>query len=159
MLDKKAADALKTVPLSNNKVCRRIDDMATNIVEQVVNKMNRAGQFALQLDKMTDVSGEAQLLAFVRYNEESDIHEHFLFCKKLTGQTTGEELFQLIDSFFKDNNLEWKSCSHICTDGAAAMTGKVRGLHGRVMMVNPEIKWNHCIIHREALASKRMSPE
>ena len=39
------------------------------------------------------------------------------------------------------------------------MTGKVRGLHGRVMMVNPEIKWNHCIIHREALASKRMSPE
>ena len=78
MLDKKAADALKTVPLSNNKVCRRIDDMATNIVEQVVNKMNRAGQFALQLDKMTDVSGEAQLLAFVRYKEESDIHVHIL---------------------------------------------------------------------------------
>ena len=67
MLDKKAADALKTVPLSNNTVCRRIDDMATNIVEQVVNKMNRAGLFALQLDEMTDVSGEAQLLAFVRY--------------------------------------------------------------------------------------------
>ena len=85
MLDKKAADALKTVPLPNNTVCRRIDDMATNIVEQVVNKMNRAGQFALQLDKMTDVSGEAQLLAFVRYNEESDIHVPFSVLQEADG--------------------------------------------------------------------------
>ncbi len=29
--------------------------------------MKQAGQFTLQLDEMTDVSGEAQLLAFVRY--------------------------------------------------------------------------------------------
>jgi len=70
MLDKKAADALKTVPLSNNTVCRRVDDMSTNIVGQVVNTIKRAGQFALQFDEMTDVSGEAQLLAFARYTEE-----------------------------------------------------------------------------------------
>ena len=40
--------------------------------------MNKAGQFALKFDEMTDVSGEAQLLAFVRYKEESDIHVHIL---------------------------------------------------------------------------------
>jgi len=70
MLEKKAADTLKTVPLSNNTVCRRIDDMSTNIVGQVVNTIKKAGQFALQFDEMTDVSGEAQLLAFARYTEE-----------------------------------------------------------------------------------------
>lgn len=159
MIDKKAADTLKTVPLSNNTVSRRIDDMSINIVGQVVDKMKQAGQFALQLDEMTDVSGEAQLLAFVRYKDVTDINEHILFCKKLTGKTTGEDIFQVMDSFFKDNNLEWKSCSHICTDGAAAMTGRVHGLLGRVKKVNPDIKWMHCIIHREALASKRMIPE
>ncbi|TKS68835.1 SCAN domain-containing protein 3 [Collichthys lucidus] len=39
------------------------------------------------------------------------------------------------------------------------MTGSVKGLLGQVKKVNPKIKWMHCIIHREALASKRMSPD
>lgn len=30
---------------------------------------------------------------------------------------------------------------------------------GQVKKVNPEIKWMHCIVHREALAIKRMSPD
>uniref|UniRef100_A0AAV2MMX3 Transposase n=1 Tax=Knipowitschia caucasica TaxID=637954 RepID=A0AAV2MMX3_KNICA len=121
--------------------------------------MRRAGHFALQLDEMTDVSGEAQLLAFVRYKDESDINEHVLFCKALPGKTTGEEIFQVIDSFFKEHDIEWTYCTHICTDGAAAMSGGVKGLLGQVKKVNTEIKWLHCIIHREALASKRVSPE
>uniref|UniRef100_A0A8C6UXW9 Uncharacterized protein n=1 Tax=Neogobius melanostomus TaxID=47308 RepID=A0A8C6UXW9_9GOBI len=151
--------AFKTVPLSNNTVSRRIADMSSNIVEQVVSKMRRAGHFALQLDEMTDVSGEAQLLAFVRYKDESDINEHVLFCKALLGKTTGKEIFQMIDSFFKEHDIEWTYCTHICTDSAAAVSGGVKGLLGQVKKVNTEIKWLHCIIHREALACKRMSPE
>lgn len=39
--------------------------MLGNIIGQVVNKIKQAGQrVALQLDEMTDVSGDAQLLAF-----------------------------------------------------------------------------------------------
>uniref|UniRef100_A0A8C5E7Z6 Uncharacterized protein n=1 Tax=Gouania willdenowi TaxID=441366 RepID=A0A8C5E7Z6_GOUWI len=68
-------------------------------------------------------------------------------------------MFQIIDIFFKEHDLQWKTCGHICTDGAAAMTGSVKGLFGHVKKVNPDIKWLHCIIHREALASKRMSPD
>ena len=140
MIDKKAADELKKVPLSNNTVSRRIDDMSDDITEQVVNKIKQAGQFALQLDEMTDVSGDAQLLAFVRYKDVSDINEHILFCKRLPGKTTGEEMFHVIDSFFKEHDVQWKTCSHICTDGAAAMTGSVKGLFGHVKKVNPDIK-------------------
>ena len=44
----------------------------------------------------------------------------------------------------------WKSCSYICTDGAAA-TISVNGLFGEVKKVNPNIKCLHC----EALTSKR----
>ncbi|MGH0176926.1 UNVERIFIED_CONTAM: hypothetical protein FKN15_073970 [Acipenser sinensis] len=159
MIDKKAADALKTVPLSNNTVCRRIDDMGVDIVDQVVEKLKHSGSFALQLDESTDVNGEAQLIAFVRYRDISEINEHILFCKKLTGSTTGEDVFHIIDSFFSEHNLDWKSCTHVCTDGAASMTGRVKGLLAHIKKVNPDVEWNHCIIHREALASKRMSPE
>ncbi|XP_048869513.1 SCAN domain-containing protein 3-like [Brienomyrus brachyistius] len=159
MIDKKAADTLKKVPLSNNTVSRRINNMSVNIIGQVVKKIKQAGQFALQLDEMTDVSGDAQLLAFVRYKDVSDINEHILFCKKLPGKTTGGEMFQVIDSFFKEHDLQWNTCSHVCTDGAAAMTGSGKGLFGHIKKVNNDIKWMHCIIHREALASKRVCPD
>ena len=65
MIDKKAADALRKVPLSNNTVTNQIGDMPVNVIGQVVNKIKQAGQFALQLVEMKDVSGVAQLLAFI----------------------------------------------------------------------------------------------
>lgn len=139
MIYKKAADALKTVPLSNNTVCRRIDDMAVDIVDQVVEKLKLSGSFALQLDESTDVSGEAQLIAFVRYRDISEINEHILFCKKLTGSTTGKDVFHVIDTFFSEHNLDWKSCIHVCTDGAASMTGRVKGLIAQIKKVNPDV--------------------
>ncbi|MBN3276356.1 ZBED5 protein, partial [Polyodon spathula] len=71
----------------------------------------------------------------------------------------GEDVFHIIDSFFSEHNLDWKSCTHLCTDGAASMIGRVKGLLAQIKKVNPDVEWNHCIIHREALASKRMSPE
>ncbi|KAJ4931123.1 hypothetical protein JOQ06_025422 [Pogonophryne albipinna] len=87
------------------------------------------------------------------------MNEHILFCKKLTGRTTGQDVFNVIDNFFSQHKLDWKSCSHVCTDGAAAMTGRVNGLMAHIKKVNPDVTWTHCMIHREALASKRMSPE
>ncbi|XP_038162410.1 SCAN domain-containing protein 3-like [Cyprinodon tularosa] len=156
MLDKKSADTLKTVPLSNDTVCRRIDHMGTDIVEQVVEKLGDS--FSLQMDESTDVSGNAQLVAFVRYIDTDDICEHILFCKEMEGRTTGEDIFNVVNMFFTENAISWKSCSSVCTDAAASMTGSAKGLVARIKKENPLIKWTHCVIHREALASKKMSP-
>ena len=155
MLDTTAAEKLKTVPLSNDTVCRRIDAMGTDIVEQVVGKLSDSFS---QLDESTDVSGNAQLVAFVRYIDTDDIYEHILFCKALEGKTTGEDIFDVVNTFFCENGMSWKSCRSICTDAAASMTGSTRGLIARIKKENPDVKWTHCVIHREALASKRMSP-
>lgn len=35
----------------------------------------------------------------------------------------------------------------------------MRGLFEQMKKVNRDIKWMHCIIHREALVSKRLSPD
>ena len=43
-------------------------------------------------------------------------------------------------------------------DGAPSMKGKNIGLLGIVSRVYPHIKINHCIIHRQSLASKDLSP-
>lgn len=154
MLDKKAAKAIKTVPLSNDTVCHRIDDMAEDIVAKVVGNLKRTTSFALQLDDSTDITGESQLVAFVRCKDTDDISEHILFCKPMLGKTTGEDIFNVVDSFFMQHSLDWQMCSHICTDGAASMTGRIHGFFSHVKQVHPGIKSMHCIIHREALASK-----
>ena len=39
------------------------------------------------------------------------------------------------------------------------MTGTIKGFVTLAKEKNPNMKWTHCIIHREALASKRMSPQ
>uniref|UniRef100_A0A667XAV2 C2H2-type domain-containing protein n=1 Tax=Myripristis murdjan TaxID=586833 RepID=A0A667XAV2_9TELE len=161
MVDKKAADAVRSVPLSNDTICHRVDEMASDIAQQVTDKLKRAGSFAVQLDESTDVNGEAQLVMFARFKDDTvdDIVEHIVFCKPLAEKTTGEDIFNLIDCFFTEHELDWKLCSHVCTDGAASMTGRHRGLVSRIRQVNPDIQSMHCIIHREALASKRTSPE
>ena len=50
-------------------------------------------------------------------------------------------------------------CAGICTDGDAAMTGRLSGLIARNKEVAPESESTHCIIHRERLASRKMLQE
>ena len=39
------------------------------------------------------------------------------------------------------------------------LTGRHKGLIAFIRKENPDVQWTHCVIHREALASKKMSPE
>ncbi|KAK2711473.1 hypothetical protein QYM36_012591 [Artemia franciscana] len=133
MFDTKTATALQSIPVSNNTISRRIEDIASNIVMQVIEQIKLTKMFALQLDESTDVSGEAQ------------------------SRTTGEELFKVIDKFFAEGGILWDWCLSVCSDGAAALTGKNNGLMAWIRKKNPKVKWLHCIIHRQALALKRMN--
>ena len=57
-----AAEKLKMVPLSDDIMCRRIDDMAQDIQDQLIDKMKEP-EFGLQLDEATD--GSPDLLCVV----------------------------------------------------------------------------------------------
>lgn len=47
----------------------------------------------------------------------------------------------------------------VTTDGAAAMKGKHSGVVKWILERAPSATWNHCFLHREALAAKDMVPE
>ena len=65
--DSQCAAKLKEIPLSNNAVSKRIDDICYDIRSQLLERLNKT-DFAIQLDKITDIYSESQLLVFVRLN-------------------------------------------------------------------------------------------
>ncbi|XP_030580905.1 zinc finger BED domain-containing protein 5-like [Archocentrus centrarchus] len=158
MLDDASAAKLKTIPLSNDTVARRIDDIANDLHEQLVDKL-KDKRFALQFDEATDSNKDCLFIAYVRFDLSNSLCEDLLFCKYVRDRATAEELFKILDSFLTENGLKWENCIGVCSDGAQTMAGKRKGLRALIETASPHAEWTHCIIHREALASRQLSPE
>ncbi|XP_076610612.1 zinc finger BED domain-containing protein 5-like [Chaetodon auriga] len=156
MLGPEAAKEIAKVPLSENTISRRIDEMSADIESVVLDKIRISNKFALQLDESTDISGHAQLLANVRFVDGDTIRENFLFCKALPGKTTGEEIFRVTSEYLEKGGFKWENCTSVCTDGAAAMVGRTKGFVSRVEEKNPDVIITHCFLHREALVAKTL---
>lgn len=65
----------------------------------------------------------------------------------------------MLDCFLTENELEWENCIGVCSDGAQTMAGKRKELRALIKKASPHAEWTHCIIHREALASRQLYPE
>uniref|UniRef100_A0A8D8UUY3 Zinc finger BED domain-containing protein 5 n=1 Tax=Cacopsylla melanoneura TaxID=428564 RepID=A0A8D8UUY3_9HEMI len=154
-----AAKKIEAVQCSNNIISDRIQKISDHIEDESVRRLRESDFFALQMDESTDVAGLSILLVFARYRHTNTIHEGLLLCKSLELHTTGEEIFELIDKYFKCHNIPWEKCADVCTDGAAAMVGKMKGVTSRIIEVNPNCTRSHCILHRHALATKKLSPD
>lgn len=139
---------------------RRFEEMAKDVEDQLRTRLQNTRSFSLQFDESTDIGNEAILVGFVRYTHESQIVEDIFCYISLPDQTTGEKIFEAIGEQMQIYDLNWKQVVGLCTDGAAAMPAKYKGLATRVSAVaNEEFVSSHCVLHREALASKQMSPE
>ncbi|XP_066543047.1 protein FAM200A-like [Hoplias malabaricus] len=160
VLDEKAAEKIKAIPVSDNTVSRRIEDIAENLENQLISRLQTAKDFAIQLDESTDISACATLLVYVRYVWESKFVEDLLCCLTLPSKTTGEQIFEQLNSYITTHGLDWSNCKGVTSDGAACVTGKNSGVIKKIKDAAAQnITWNHCFIHREALAAKGMPPE
>ena len=158
VLDEESVEKLKTVSLSNNTVGRRIDDIPRNIETQLISRLRDCDAYALQLDESTDVAGLAILLVFVRYPFDKRIEDDLLICKSLELRTAGSDIFNAIDDFIKAHDISWEKCILVRSDGAKSMTRKLNGAVTKIKNVAKNCKSLHCIIHRYALVTKKMSP-
>ena len=156
VLGVKASEQLKQISLSKDTVKSRIVEMSSNIKDKVIMKAKRSLYFAIQLDESTDVQNLSQLLVFIQFIGEGKIEEEFLFCRPLNGTTKGVDVMNSVEDFFKENGLTWDKLAGVCTDGAPAMLGSRSGFISLVKRRNPNVKGVHCLIHKEALASKTL---
>ncbi|KAF2889407.1 hypothetical protein ILUMI_16766 [Ignelater luminosus] len=59
------ANKQKSIPLSDDTIKRRIDDMAVDIRKQIVEKLKKSPHFALPFDESTDVTDCAHFLWYL----------------------------------------------------------------------------------------------
>jgi hypothetical protein len=114
----------------------------------------------LQLDEATDNNNDANLICYIRFIrvDGNNIVEDLLFCKSITASAKTQDLFEILDTFISKNSLEWTKCVGVCNDSARSTSGYYGGLQTFIRSKAPETLWTHCVIHREALASKYLSP-
>ncbi|GFY32647.1 zinc finger MYM-type protein 6 [Trichonephila clavipes] len=146
-----------SIPLSNGTVSRRIDYIAGDVEQQLFGKL-RDKLFSIQLDEATDSNKDVHFIAYVRFWDGMSVVEELLFCKPIKHKATAIALFDILNNFINEANIDWKNCVGICTDGARTMSERFKSIQALVKQKSPLCIWTHCMIHREALASKEMSP-
>ena len=75
MCGEAVANKLAMVPLSDNTIKRRIEELSVDILQQMIAGVKRIKNFSLQLDEAIDIGSDAQLMVFVRYRTADDYVE------------------------------------------------------------------------------------
>ena len=63
---------------------------------------------------------------------------------------------ELVSTFCDAEGLQWKTHVGVCTDGDPTMLGSRSGFLALIKSKNSAVAGIHCMIHREALASKTL---
>ncbi|CAH1964600.1 unnamed protein product [Acanthoscelides obtectus] len=121
VLHKPAPDIIKRIPLSNNTVEKRIDEMSSDIESFLCNYLQTT-HFSIQLDESTLPDNAALLLAYVRFIMNQEIYEELFFARTLVTDTKGESIFHVLKDYFIEKAIPLSNIISVATDGAPAMT-------------------------------------
>jgi hypothetical protein len=103
---------------------------------------------AEEVDESTDFINKNNVVAFVRFVNDGEIHENYLCCRQLPETSEGQDIFNVLPSYLETKGLFWENCIAICTDNTPSMFGFIRGFASDIT--------THCFVHREVLVSKTL---
>ncbi|XP_063312646.1 zinc finger BED domain-containing protein 5-like [Pelobates fuscus] len=150
-------EVLKTLPLSDNTVKRRIDEMAANVENKLIGILQNS-KFSIQLDESVIADNNALLMTYVRYLDENNtLQEEMLFTVNLITDTKGLSIFNAVKSYFAKNNIPLNNIVACATDGAPSMVGRYRGFVAYLKEEVPNVLCIHCVVHRQHIVGKHLS--
>lgn len=138
--------------MSDNTIQCHISDLTSDVKEQVLDSVYE-NPFSILLDKSTH---DANGVFVIYYIKELAVQEEFLFFHSLPASTTAEEIFRALNDFIQESHIDRGHCCGACNDCSRALIGRHSVLvkWGQAVAV-----WKHCIIHCQALATKKNAKE
>uniref|UniRef100_A0A3Q3B1D1 C2H2-type domain-containing protein n=1 Tax=Kryptolebias marmoratus TaxID=37003 RepID=A0A3Q3B1D1_KRYMA len=159
VLERDPTQVLKSIPLSNDTVAWRINEMGADTEEQLC-AILKDSPFTLQLDETTTSDNNALLMAYVRFKASSsaEMAEEFFFSKYLKPYTKGQTIIDALNSYLQEKSIPITNILACATDGAPSMVGRYRGFTALLKEQVPNILTVHCVLHRHNLVAKCKSP-
>ncbi|KAJ8886938.1 hypothetical protein PR048_013152 [Dryococelus australis] len=102
--------------------------------------------------RKTDIAGLAVLMVFFRYVFLQSFLEGPSSLQTTANQHIGSEIFNILDEFFSSNEIPWENCAY-------AMMGHNDGVIPKSKAKAKNCSSSHCVLHRHALASRKMPSE
>ena len=155
-MHKSPEKVIKSIPLSDNSVQRRVNKMAEN-VEETLSKMLMRTEFSLHFDKSILPGNESLLLAYVGFIKGGSQCQELLFARLLETDTKGESVYRAVEDNFKKKSIPLTNIISCDTDGAPIMVGRHRGFLSYLKKAVPKVLIVHCVIHRQHLVAKNLS--
>ena len=103
MLGKKEVEEIKKVSLSAKTIERGIDNMSSDILETLINKLKTSGCFFFRLTKPQILLKSTVIRCCGFCRRRYSIREEDFFCKKFSKETTDQEIFRVTNKFFTAN--------------------------------------------------------
>jgi hypothetical protein len=100
VLGPEAASKISKVPLSAYTISHQVSDISSDTEVILWEKINVSKKFSLQINKSTGISGLAQLIANIRYNDGDIITRNFFFCKELQSKQLVMRYFMFLTNIF-----------------------------------------------------------
>jgi hypothetical protein len=133
-----------TSPESQNLLIKCIGQA---VLQDILVQCKNADFYSVMMDETTDLSHKEQVAICIRYcSSKFEINERLIAVKECP-LTTGEQLTSLLLSVIKSNMLPTEKLIGQSYDGAAAMSGRDKGVHARIKEIAPYATFIHCRAH------------
>ena len=112
VLHKSPEQVIKSIPLRDNSIQRRVDKITEN-VQEILNKMLMTTKFSLQLNKSTLPGNESLLLACIRFIKGGSLCEKSLLARFLETGTKGESVYRAVEDYFQKKVFLLQTSSYV----------------------------------------------
>ena len=119
---KACSSVTKSIPLGNDTVQRRIDEMSAHVEHQLCNAL-RNTEFSIQLDESTLPGNESLLLGYVRFVHNGVLCEEFAIALSPNTDAQGRTVFQEVKTYFETNAIALTNVIACAIDGALSIMG------------------------------------